>query len=145
MLIDRAAAGVEQVGDPVLAAQEDRLEVDVLDSLPGLDRRLEHRGVVVGRDPGVVEEHVYVPELLARPGVHALDLLEVGDVGLDRQVALGPRREVHSDDGGPLLREQPRGLGSDPARGAGYHADLALEPSRHQPSSVLKYTFLTSV
>ena len=64
------------------------------------------------------------------------DLLLVGHVRLERQLALRARIEVHAHDPGALRREQPRGLGPDAAGGARDHADLPLEPSRHQPSSV---------
>ena len=60
----RATAPLEQVGDPVLAAEEDAARVDRLHAVPGLDRRVEHRGVVVGRDAGVVVEDVDAAEAL---------------------------------------------------------------------------------
>ena len=132
---DRPAAVVEQVRDAELAAQEDRLEVDVLHPVPGLDRGVEDRGVVLGRDAGVVEQHVDLPELLARLRVHALDLLGVGHVGLDRRgrpTASGA--QVHAHHLGPLGLEQPRRLGADAARGAGDHADLALQSAAISPS-----------
>ena len=95
----RAAAGLEQVRDAVLAAEEDAAQVDVLDPLPGLERGVEHRGVVGRVDAGVVEEHVDAAHLLARLAVHVADLLLVGDVGRDRQLALRSARvEVDADD-----------------------------------------------
>jgi hypothetical protein len=123
------------MGNPVLAAEEDALEVDVLDPLPRLHRRVQHRGVVGRADPRVVEEDVDAAELVLRPGVHVPDLVGVRDVGLDRQVALRPRVEVDADDARALSLEQPGGPGADPARRAGDHADLAVEPP-HQFSSV---------
>ena len=57
-----------------------------------------------------------------------LDLVLVGDVALDREIALGLGAEVHADDPRALGHEPPRGLGADAARGAGDHADLAVEP-----------------
>src|SRR5439155_1030108 len=79
----RAAAALAQVGDAVLAAEEDALRVDGLDAVPGLDRRVEDRGVVVGRDPGVVVEDVDTAEPLGRGAHHRRDLLLVGDVHLE--------------------------------------------------------------
>ena len=58
----------------------------------------------------------------------------VGDIGPERQLALGSLREVDSDDACALLGEEPRRLRADPARGTGDHADLAIQPTRHQPS-----------
>jgi hypothetical protein len=72
--------------DAVLAAQEDRREVDVLHPAPGLERRVEDRGVIGRRDAGVVEQHVDVAIGVARPRVRRPDLLGVGDVGLHEQV-----------------------------------------------------------
>jgi hypothetical protein len=105
------------VGDAVLAAQEDRLEVDVLHALPRLERRVEHRDVVGRGDARVVEEHVDAPVL--RPGalVDAAHRLLVGDVDLQRE---GRR----SDDGlrstpttdAPSARNSEAVLGADAAR-----------------------------
>jgi hypothetical protein len=57
----RAAAGLQQVRDPVLAAEEDRLQVDVLNPLPRLLGGVEDGGVVGGGDAGVVEQTSIVP------------------------------------------------------------------------------------
>jgi GMP synthase-like glutamine amidotransferase len=133
---DRAAGALEHVRYPVLAAEEDPAQVDVLDPLPGLERGVEDR-LVVGRvDPGVVHQDVDPAHLLADPGVGVADLVLVGDVGLDRELALGLGLEVDADDARALGREQPRRLGADPARGAGDDADPVLQTSSHQPSSV---------
>ena len=79
---------LEQVRDAVLAAEEDDLQVDVLHALPGLERRVEHRGVVVGRDAGVVEQHVDAAELArARAAYIVGDRVLVGDVDGEREIA----------------------------------------------------------
>jgi hypothetical protein len=132
------------VRDAVLAAEEHRAHVHVLDPLPRLQRGVEHGLVVAGVDARVVEEHVDAAELLPRRLVHRLDLPLVGHVGDDRQVPDRVLDQVHAHDRGALLAEQPRGLRADAARGARDHADLAVQPS-HQSSSVETKTFFTSV
>jgi hypothetical protein len=125
------------VRDAVLAAEEDRLEVHVLDPLPGLERGVEHRRVVCRRDPGVVEEHVDVPELLARLCVHARHLVRVRHVGLQRQVGVAVRAEVDPYHGRALRAEERSRLGADAAGRARHHTHLPVEPSRlHRTSSV---------
>jgi hypothetical protein len=65
---------------PVLAAEVDGLEVDVLDALPGVHLRLQDRVVVRRGDAGVVEEDVDAAEVLRRLPVHPLHV--VGSVTL---------------------------------------------------------------
>ena len=69
----RAAAALEQVRDAVLAAEEDALGVDGLHAVPGVDRGVEDRGVVGGRDARVVVEDVDAAEALRRRVHHRLD------------------------------------------------------------------------
>jgi hypothetical protein len=123
------------VRDPVLAAEEDRLQVDVLHALPRLVAGREHGGVVVGGDAGVVEQHVDVPVLRAHLRIERADRVLVGDVARQREVAGGVRVEVDADHGRALAREEPRGGCTDAALGAGDHAHLAVEAS-HQPVPV---------
>ena len=87
-----------------------------------------------GEMPALLKSTSMRPNSSRALGVHALDLLVVGHVGLDGEVAVrvlgrGPRPRPCA----PSSLEQPRGLGADAARGPGDHADLAVEPT-HQPS-----------
>jgi hypothetical protein len=66
--------------DPVFAAEEDALRVDVLNALPGVDLGLEHRIVVSRHDPGVVVEDVDAAVALRSGAEHLLDALGIGDV-----------------------------------------------------------------
>ena len=118
----------------MLAAEEDRLQVHVLDALPGLERGVQYRDVVVGADPGVVEEDVDPAHLLRRPRVHLADGVLVGDVGLQSQLALGALGQVHSHDASALLGKYASRLGPDAAGGPRDHADLPVKPAGHQPS-----------
>ena len=133
---DRATAALEQVRDAVLAAQEDRLEVDVLHPLPCLQRRFEHRRVVVGGDARVVEEHVDAAELVAHARVHVTHRCLVGDVDLERQVAGRTVVQVDADDASALARERLGGCRSDAPGRAGDHAHLPVQATRHRHSSV---------
>ena len=63
---DRAPSRAEQRGDPVLAAQEDPLQVDVDHLLPDRLVGIDRGAVGVGEDPRVVEQHVEAPGLLDR-------------------------------------------------------------------------------
>ena len=130
----------------MLAAQEDRLEVDALHALPGLELGVEDRGVVVGGDPGVVEEHVDAAEALAGLRVQSADGVLVGDVGDEREVASGVPARVDADDlsrpraGRRALVAAPM----PPAAPVTTH-DLALQATGHQPPSVAMKIVLTSV
>ena len=134
---DRAAAALEQMRDPVLAAEEDALRVDVLHALPRLDLRLEDRGVVRGHDPRVVVEDVDSAVALGRRGVHGLHAVGVGDVHLLEEglAALGCGRlallgiDVGDADACALLREEDRGLPADAAGGAGDDGDFSVQAS----------------
>jgi hypothetical protein len=124
------------VGDAVLAAEEHRLEVHVLDPLPGLQAGVEH-GHVVGRgDPGVVEQHVDPAEVLGRAPVQAGHLALVGDVGmqvqppdLGRHLLPGLVDEVDHAHPRPLGREPPRAGPPDPAGRPGDDGHLPLQPT----------------
>jgi hypothetical protein len=129
---DRAAAALDEVRDAVLAAQEDRREVDLLHPPPGPERRVEHRHVIGRRDAGVVEQHVDAPVRAGGLLVGGADRVLVGDVGDDRQVDGFGLAQVDADDRRALLAEQRRGLGADAARRAGDDADLAVEAPRHR-------------
>jgi hypothetical protein len=118
------------VRDPVLAAQEDGLRVDVLHALPGVERCVEHRRVVVGGDAGVVEEHVEPPVLLACARVHVADRLVVRHVGGEREVhAFDVAVQVDAHDRRPLVAEARGRHRPDAAGGARDHAHLAVEPA----------------
>src|SRR3954454_7521337 len=122
--------------DPVLAAEEDRLQVDVLHALPGIEPGLQD-GVVVGRrDPGVVEEHVDAPELVLRALVHPADVVLVRHVSRQRKIPRSALLKIGTDDLRALFLEHSDRFGTDAAGRAGYDADLALQASTHQPSSV---------
>ena len=139
-------------GMPCLQQRKTPFVFTFLDPLPRLDRRVEHGGVVVGRDAGVVVEDVDAAEPVGGRAHHRRDLLLVGDVDLERErSSLGAERDrllgagelhVGGADLGALLREDHRSLASHPAAGAGDHGDLAVEPA-HQ-ASVATNTFLTS-
>ena len=135
----------------MLAAEEDALRVHVLDPLPRLHARVEHRAVVAGRDAGVVVENVDAAEALGGRAVHRGDVLLRGDVAAERDyVALGvvgglldeSLVDVRRAHQGPLAGEEQRGLAAHAAPRAGDHADLSVEPSHH--ASVEMNTFLTS-
>jgi hypothetical protein len=140
---DRAAAPLEQVGDAVLAAEEDAPRVHGLDAVPRLDGGVEDRRVVVGRDAGVVVEDVDPAEALRRRAHHLLDLRLVGHVHGLRERGAVPTlahrllgrlaADVGDADLGALLREEDRRFAAHSAAGAGDHADLAVQTS-HQPS-----------
>ena len=87
--------------DPVLAAQEDALRVDVLHAVPGFRLGVEDRRVVRRHDPRVVVEDVDAAVTLGGRVVHRRDRARVSDVDLleERLAALGR---------GPLAR-----LGAD--------------------------------
>jgi hypothetical protein len=143
---DRAAAALDQPREAVPAAEEDALRVHVLDALPGLDGRVEDGRVVRRRDACVVVEHVDPAEPLDGRGHHLLDRVLVGDVdpggeclpGAHRHGLLGRvEHHVRGADTGALGREQDRRLTPHAASGAGDHAHLSVQPSRHlsPPSS----------
>ena len=74
--------------------------------------RVEHR-LVVGRvDPRVVPQDVDAAELRARALVHVAHLLLVGDVGLERQLALRAAAQVDAHD----LRALPARTSAPPRR-----------------------------
>ena len=115
-------------GIPCLQQRKTLPQVHVLDPLPGLERRLEHGGVVGRVDAGVVEENVDPAELLASPGVHPLDLGLVGDVGLDRELALRASGDIDAGDPCALRGEEPRRVAPMPLAAPGDDADLSLQP-----------------
>src|SRR4051794_6130586 len=122
--------------DPVLAAKEDRPQVDVLHALPGIEPSLQH-GVVVGRrDAGVVEEHVDAPELVLGALVHPADVVLVRHVSGQGKIPGRALLKIGADYLRALFLEQRDRFGTDAAGRAGYDADLALQASSHQPSSV---------
>jgi hypothetical protein len=127
-----AAAGGLQVRDAVLAAQEDRAQVDRLDALPDVELGGDHRAVVGRRDAGVVEKDVDSPVRFAGVAVHRGDLLLVGDVGRQCEVDLLHVLQVDADHGRALLAKQPARRRADAARGARDDAHLALEPAHHR-------------
>ena len=67
----------------MLAAEEDGAEVRGLDTLVGLERRVQYRGVIGRGDASVVEEDVDAAELRTHAGEKVDDLLLVGDVDLE--------------------------------------------------------------
>src|SRR4051812_46255586 len=137
------------MGDPVLAAEIDTACVHGLHSVPGVRFGLEDRGVVRGRDAGVVVEDVDAAVALRRCCVHGLDARRVCDVHLDGDgvtcVGGGLRGcffvDVGCADLCPFCGEEQCGFAAHAAAGAGDHGDLAVEPS-HQP--IATKTFFTS-
>ena len=81
----RAAPALEQVRDPVLAAEEDALRVHVLDALPDLHRCLQNGRVLVGRDAGVVVQDVDPTKPIGGGAHHRLDRPFVGNVDRERE------------------------------------------------------------
>jgi hypothetical protein len=77
-----------QVGDAVLAAQEDRLEVDVLHALPRLDD-VSSTGRRRAARSRVVEEHVDAPVLATHALVDPAHRVLVGDVDLSERSTSG--------------------------------------------------------
>ena len=141
----RAAAPLEQVRDPVLAAEEDALRVDVLDALPRLDARVENGRVVARRDAGVVVEDVDAAEALGGRGAHRAHVVLVGDVHAERERIARAQRdrllgerdvEVGDADLRALGREHDRRLATHAAAGSRDDADLPVEsaPSLSPPS-----------
>src|SRR5207245_6091979 len=130
----RSAAAPLQVRNAVLATEEDALRVDRLDPVPGLDRRLEHGGVVVRGDSGVVVEDVDAAVPLGRRRHHRLDARLVGDVDpvgeyvarLGGGLLRGFEVDVGGADARSLGAEEDRGLTAHPAAGAGDHAHLPV-------------------
>src|SRR5207302_9033353 len=122
--------------DAVLAAQEDTAQVRALNALPDLELGLEHRGVVRGRDAGVVEEHVDAP-VLGSGALHEGGYLRlVGDVGLDRQVPGSALEQIDADDRRALAAEGVDARRADAAAGAGDDADATGEPTLRAHCSV---------
>jgi hypothetical protein len=113
----------------VLAAQEHAAQVGGLHALPGLQAGLEDRGVVVGGDSGVVEQHVDASQLAAHAGVQLGDRRLVGDVGGQRQLAHPVLEQVDADHPSPLAREHFRRGAPDPTGGARDDAHLPREPA----------------
>lgn len=68
--------------------------------------------------------------LLRDAGVHAGDLLLVGDIGVQRQVRARGFGEIDADDRRALRDEQLRARRADAACRAGDDADLAVETSQ---------------
>ena len=150
----RAAAALEQVRDPVLAAEEDALRVHVLDALPRLDGRVEDGRVVGRRDAGVVVEHVDAAEALGRGGLSSPRRpppprrspgTRTPRPGRARPSPPRAPVDVGDADLRALRGEDERRLAAHPPPGARDHAHLAVQTSRPsaQPS-VEKKTDLTS-
>ena len=129
----------------MLAAQEDRAQVDALHALPGLELGVEDGRVVVGGDPGVVEEHVDAAEALAGLGVQGADGALVGDVGDDGVVDLRRGADVDPDHPRALGAQAGARRRADAARGARDDGDLAVHAPGHQLPSVAMKIVLTSV
>ena len=122
---------------PCLQHRKTDLQVDVLHALPGLERRLEHRGVVVGGDAGVVEQHVDAAELLGDLRVHLLHRVLLGHVDGQREVAGRAVEQVDADDLRALALERLDGRGADAAGRARDDATLPSSRPGTQLPSVL--------
>jgi hypothetical protein len=123
-----------QVRDAVLAAEEDRLDVDLLHAVPHVGLRLEH-GRVLGRgDARVVEEHVDRVVRGAHGVEHADDGVLVCHVAAQRQVGAGEVvAQVDAGHRGALRLEAADGLRADSARGARDDAHLPVETPHQVP------------
>jgi hypothetical protein len=86
------------VRDPVLAAEEDGVEVDPLHARPRLKGRVEDGGVVRGGYARVVEEDVDASEALLDLRVGVAHRLLVGHVEGQRELALGVVAQVDPHD-----------------------------------------------
>jgi len=114
---DRPAPGPEQLGNAVLAAEIDPLQVDGHDPVPDRLLQCHHRPVVRREDPRVVVEHVEaaepgdrlpdgVPNLILAPHV-GLDeeRLPAGAGDLGRRGRTGLGRHIHRDHPGAFARK----------------------------------------
>src|SRR6185312_6411127 len=116
--------------------EEDAAQVDALDALPRVEGGVEHGGVVVGGDAGVVEQDVDPAEALADLAVEVGDELLAGQVDLQRHVAGAVVQDVDARDLRALALEELDGGGADPAARARHDANASLESagSSHHPS-----------
>ena len=136
--------------NPEPAAQIHALGVDVLDSLPCVDVRVEDRRVVGRHDAGVVVEHVYSAVALCRRLIHLLDASGVGHVHRNEEsvettrggLLAGIRIDVGDANPSPLIGEHQGRLAADATGRSGDYAYLSVEPAHHP--SVETNTFLTS-
>jgi hypothetical protein len=147
------------VGDPELAAQEDRGEVDLLHPPPGLEAGVEDGVVVRWADPGVVAADVDAAVVAGDRLVQGLDRGSGGHVGahehaLDRLGQLAALALVDVDHGhlGPLGGEAFAHGPPDAAGPTGDHGHLVHQAVRVRrglahgsPYSELMKTFFTSL
>ena len=90
---------LEQVRDAVLAAEEDRLEVDVLHALPGLERRCRApRRRRSGEMPALLNSTSMRRTPRARCAYMLAHRVLVGDVDGERRGRPARRRQVDADD-----------------------------------------------
>ena len=109
-----------------LGAEEDALQVDVLDPVPQL---LGHRQELVEwADAGVIDEDVEAAEGGDRLGDHRLDLGLDRDIGRDGDGLSSLRRDRGHDSGGVLVAGFGR-VGVDDDFGAGFGQAQADTPA----------------
>src|SRR5438270_12874786 len=82
----------QELGDAVLAAEVDPLQVDGHHLVPHRLVQVDDRAVPLREDPGVVVEDVEASEPLHRPAHRAADLVLAPDVRLDEErLSVAPR------------------------------------------------------
>jgi hypothetical protein len=143
--------------NPRAATARDTLHVDVEHEIPGRVARVDHPVVLTRRHPGVVVQHVHLPERALRLGEEPLDVgrrahvagdeLRLAARRPDLRRHLFPRRgvDVVHDDRRPLPREQASGLGTKPGAGASDDGDFSIQTAHdysrseaisYQPSAI---------
>ena len=142
----RAAAPLEQVRDPVLAAEEDALRVHGLHAVPRLDRRCRApTRRRPARCPRCCRGRRCRRSARRSSRIIAATLRLVGDVDLERErrrrrtvadrLLGGAELHVGDADLRALLREEDRRLAAHAAAGAGDHATLPSSRPTQPPST----------
>jgi hypothetical protein len=136
---DRAAAGLDHQRHDVFHHQPGALEIDLDGSVERLLGDLDERQPILGIDAGVVEQHVWQPQLAVGPLSDAFHILGAGDVRCDGNgvspfgadllhVRLhGIFLQIHQRHLRALTREQQRRRFSHPSGSAGHDRDLVLQ------------------
>jgi len=103
-------------GMPYLQHSIDTLEVDVLDAVPGLHRRVDDGVVLLRHDAGVVVERVEAAEAAHRLAHQALAVVLARHVGAHEDGVPAPGARALARQGGGLLARRLRDIGGDDAR-----------------------------
>ena len=140
---DRAASGLDELGDPILAAEKGAEEIEADDPPELFFGGLGDWPVDLGGATRVVVHHVEPAELVHRPVERGPDASGIGNVGLDpegfaargsdplRRFRAGGRVDLGHHDARAFAGEQFRRTATDARPRAGDECDLAFEPIGH--------------